>query len=100
MTIQTKTYLYEAMIRFSEEGYAGSHQIRMQKVWDDETGEILSERELGAEPVADAAIVDLVGGQSLLMGRQITELTAECERLKEALAAAQSAAPVAPSISA
>lgn len=76
MAIQQKIYLYEALIRFDENGYKGSHQKHVKKVWDDETGETLVEQEMPAEAIEDAAIVDLVGEQALLMGRQITDLEA------------------------
>jgi len=82
MTIQTRTWLYETLIRFDEKGYSGSQQIRMQTVWDDETGEVLAERELPAEPISDPAIAALVGEQVLVMGRQIEVLEAELAKLR------------------
>lgn len=89
MAIQTKTYLYEALIRFGEDGYAGSHQVHMQKVWDDSTGEVLAESEMPARPISDTAVADLVGEQALLMGEQITALQAERDELASRLKTAE-----------
>jgi hypothetical protein len=59
--IQQKTYLYEALFRFDEKGYLASHQIHTRKVWDDETGEVITEQQLPAAPLEDEDIAAIVG---------------------------------------
>jgi len=77
MAIEKTSFLYEALIRFGPQGYEGSHQIWTDRYIDTVTDEIISEKQRPAEPLAEAAIVDLVGGQALVMAGQITALEAE-----------------------
>ena len=89
MSIKTKVYLYEVLIRFNEGGYVGAHQMMARKVWNDKTGEVLSDTTLPAESVSDKLVADLIGHQTILMGEQITSLIFERDVLAIKLSQAE-----------
>jgi len=72
--IEKNSYLYEVPIRYDANGYVGSHQIWIDRYIDTDTGEVISEQQRAAEPLAEAAIIDLVGEQAVVMAQQIDRL--------------------------
>jgi len=77
MAIEKVTYLYEALLRFDETGFKGAHQIHAEGFLDTETSEISNVRPLDAQPLAEADIVTLIGGENATFVARIAQLEAE-----------------------
>lgn len=96
MTIERRASLYEVLIRFDANGYKGSHVIDIDEVFDADTGEIHSARELPARPITQAELGPLLGeataglieGTEAAVAERVAELLAECEKMRADTAAA------------
>ncbi|WP_435656101.1 hypothetical protein [Brucella pituitosa] len=101
MALERKKYLYEVLLRFHPQGFAGAHQIHAEQIVDSDTGDVLSETAGMAEPVTDDAVSTLIGSESLALLARISELESLVENLSQQLAhgtdvqSASSSIPVA-----
>ncbi len=86
MALERSKYLYEVLLRFRPNSFAGAHQIYVEQIVDSETGEILSETAGMAEPVSDEAISELIGSENFVLLSRISELEDLVENLTHQLA--------------
>lgn len=85
MTIEKRTFLYEVLVRFDANGFAGAHQIHAEHYYDTATGQIATPTTLGDAQPLDRDLL------APLLGEQFTAMAEELRQTQERLRATQSA---------
>lgn len=91
MAYMKRAYPYEVLVRFGPKGFQGAHQISIEEVFDDETDEILSTKELPPVPIGSDNVDDILGEHVPDLLNNLNELATENKELQERVSDLESA---------
>ncbi len=80
MSIKQQTHLYEILIRFDENGFAGAHQISVEKYTDSKSGAVLSEKQGNPQALTAAKIKGLLSKKTEELLLKIAALEKKLEK--------------------
>jgi hypothetical protein len=83
MAIEKHSYLYEILIRFDEDGFAGAHVKDLETVFDADDGVVYSAKETEPRNVTEAEVGEILGAQAAVLIE-----TVDRERVRAAAAEA------------
>lgn len=71
MTHRVETYLYEILVRFGPDGYAGSHVVDLVRTIDEASGELVGEATTKARPLTSEEVGELIGFKNAELIQQL-----------------------------
>lgn len=83
MGISKTTHLYEVLLRFGPDGLVAAHQKNLERVADDETGQVYFESETLPVAITARQAQEAIGKESAMLTNQIAALAAERDNLAE-----------------
>ena len=86
--ISKKQYLYEILFRFNKDGLQGVHRIDAVSVVDEDSGEVIAERQLPAQPLDAGTARKVMGEEMTVLADQVLQGQTMMAMQDEALAAA------------
>ncbi len=87
--------LYEVLYRFNLGSFVGAHAMQIERITDDETGEVYAEKVLDPEAVTVEQASALIGGETATVLAQCSDLQAQLTAAKARAVAAEAAAEAA-----
>ena len=86
MSMEQKKQIYEILIRFSPDGaVSGIHKVDQMIVADTASGKVLQATREAPGPVEAADLDRIVSAENARLLARLSDLQAQCEKLKEAL---------------
>lgn len=85
--------LYEVLYRFNLGSFVGAHSVQVERITDDETGEVYAEKVLDPEAVT-------IEQASALIGGEVSGVLAQCSALRAEIVTTEARADAADAIAA
>jgi len=87
MALVKTNEIYEVLIRFSGGKFQGAAARSLERIADSKTGEVFSEKEMGAEPITAASLESLLTSETADMLAACSEQVAVIEQQAQAIEA-------------